>query len=323
MSALLDPVILFFVLGLLAGMVGSKLDVPSAIVRFLSIYLLMAIGLKGGIALAEAGFSQPVLVTLVGAVLLAFAIPLLAHQIIKRLTDPYNAAALAATYGSVSAVTFITANQFLSYAGVSFGGHMTVALVVMETPAVIMGLWLATRARHQLGHTEASAAHAHTPLGMLRECLTDGGQVILLGSLAIGFVVGPSGAEPLLPLISWLFKGLLAIFLLDMGWQVAQHLPNARKQSPWLLLYAVAAPLLHALLAIGFAWATDMQIGDATLLAVLAASASYIVVPAVVRDAIPEASPAVFLGMSLGVTFPFNILIGIPLYYGMASAVLG
>ncbi len=323
MSALLDPVILFFVLGLLAGVIGSKLDVPSAIVRFLSIYLLMAIGLKGGVALNEAGISQPVLLTLAGALVLACIIPLLAYQFVKRLTDPFNAAALAATYGSVSAVTFVTANQYLTHAGVAYGGHMTVALVLMETPAVLMGLWFATRARNRLGMNHSNEQHGHSPLGLLRECLTDGGQVILLGSLAIGYLIGPDGAEPLMPLVTWLFKGLLSIFLLDMGWQVAQHLPHARKQSPWLLIVAIGAPLLHASLAIGFAALTGMSVGDATLLAVLAASASYIVVPAVVRDAIPEANPAVFLGMSLGVTFPFNILLGIPLYYGAASWALG
>lgn len=328
MTALLDPAVLFFVFGLFAGLVRSNLEIPPAISRFLALYLLMALGLKGGLSLAETGLTAEVGLSLGLAVLIASLVPLVGVAVLRCLTTPFNAIALAATYGSVSAVTFITANQFLDRHGVPHGGHMAAAMALMESPAIILAVVMANLARKGVfGPTSArdaqSVPHPGGLLGVLHESFTDGAQLLLLASMAIGTLMGAEGEAAMKPFSADLFKGMLAFFLLDMGLQAARSLPALRGQSVWLLLYAVLAPLCHALVALGLAALCGLTLGDATLLAVLAASASYIAVPAVLREAIPEADPSVYLGLSLGVTFPLNIVIGIPLYHAMAGAVLG
>ena len=333
MQNLLDPAILFFVFGVMAGALRSNLEIPPPIAKFLSLYLLMALGLKGGFALAQSGLTASVAVSLGAAILMAFLVPALGYRLLRNRVSRYDAAAVAASYGSVSAVTFVTAMQYLESAGMVFGGHMAVALVVMESPAIIMAVLLANALRHPRATASAAASPgepppaasiASTPISrILHESFTDGAQLLLLGAMLVGVMTGEAGQAVMQPFSADLFKGMLAFFLLDMGLMVARNFRDARSASPVLLVYAIAAPPLHASIALALAWVLSMPVADAALLMVLSASASYIVVPAVLRYAIPEANPAVYLGLSLGVTFPINILAGIPLYTAVARAVLG
>lgn len=318
MQNFLDPAILFFVFGLLAGALKSNLEIPPPIARFLSLYLLMALGLKGGFALARSGLTAEVAVSLACALLLAVAVPALGYLLLKRLVSRFDAAAIAATYGSVSAVTFITATQYLGNQGVPFGGHMAAAMALMESPAIVMAVVLANLARQR----EGSTAHSHSLKSVLHESLTDGAQLLLIGAMAVGLITGASGEAMMKPFAGDLFKGMLAFFLLDMGLLAARNLGSLRGESPRLLAYALIAPPVHAALALALAWACGLSVGNGALLMVLAASASYIAVPAVVRIAIPEARPALYFGMSLGLTFPLNILVGIPAYTAVAQQVL-
>ena len=344
MQSLLDPAILFFALGVFAGVVRSNLEMPAAISKFLSIYLLVALGLKGGFALAASGLTPSVASSLGLAVLLAVVVPLVGYAVLRRVLSGFNAAAVAATYGSVSAVTFVTATQYLESQHIAYGGYMAAAMALMESPAIILAVMLANALRQR----QAVAATASTPLlrvqpmvamasaggpaigggtaatgkpgphlsvgKILHESFTDGTQLLLLGAMVIGLLTGDAGKAALQPFSGDLFKGMLCLFLLDMGLSTARNLPAVRKQSPWVLAYAVLGPLMHASLALVLAWLLQVPAGDAVLLMVLAASASYIAVPAVVRYAIPEADPSLYVNLSLGVTFPLNILLGIPLY---------
>jgi hypothetical protein len=323
-TSLLDPAVLFFLVGLFAGLVRSNLEIPPAISRFLALYLLMALGLKGGLSLAQTGLTQEVLASLGLAIVLALITPVIGFLVLRRTTTPFNAIAIAATYGSVSAVTFITANQFLDRLGVDHGGYMAAAMAIMESPAVILAVLMANLVRKgQLGGSQgiASAPHPGGLMSTLHESFTDGAQLLLLASMVIGFYMGPEGAAAMKPFSADLFKGMLAFFLLDMGLLAARSMGSLRNQSLFLVVYAVVAPLVHASIAVVLANWAGLTVGDTTLLAVLAASASYIAVPAVLREAIPEADASVYVGLSLGITFPLNILLGIPLYYGMALAI--
>jgi hypothetical protein len=318
-SGFLDPAILFFVFGMAAGLIRSNLEIPPAIARFLSLYLLMALGLKGGFALADSGLTAEVALSLGAAITLAFVIPLAGYALLRRIVSPYDAAALAATYGSVSAVTFITAVQYLDSRGLAFGGHMAAAMALMESPAIIVAVLMANIARRKDGGAASS-----TPLPkILHESLTDGAQLLLLGAMVVGLITGDAGEAAMKPFSVDLFKGMLAFFLLDMGLMAARNMGQLAGRSLWLAVYALAAPLAHAMLALGLGALLGLSPGNTTLLMVLAASASYIAVPAVVRHAIPEASPSLYFGMSLGLTFPFNILVGIPAYSALAHRLLG
>jgi len=319
MQSFSDPAILFFVFGLLAGLMKSNLEIPPSISRFLSLYLLMALGLKGGFALAKSGFTPEVLISLGAALGLAVVIPVLGYLLLRRFLNGFDAAAVAATYGSVSAVTFITATQYLESQGVAVGGHMAAAMALMESPAIVLAVVLANHARQQAA-LAAGAGPANAPLGrILHESLTDGAQLLLLGAMVIGLITGEAGQAAMAPFSVALFKGMLAFFLLDMGLLAARNIGKLKGQSAWLLAYAVLGPLVHAGLALGLGWLLGMSVGNVALLMVLAASASYIAVPAVIRHAIPEANPSLYFGMSLGLTFPFNILLGIPLYLYVAQ----
>ncbi|MFN9473197.1 sodium-dependent bicarbonate transport family permease [Acidovorax sp.] len=329
MNILLDPAILFFVLGVSAGLLRSNLEVPPALSRFLSLYLLMALGLKGGFALSQTGLTPAVLAALGCAVLLAIVIPVLDWQFLKRVLPPLDAISVAATYGSVSAVTFVTAAHVLESQGTPGGGYMAAAMALMESPAIVMALVGAQlmRSRGIVGCGSGGAAlimgGSRPPLSsVLREALTDGGTILLVGALFVGLVSGPTGAKAMQPFTGDLFKGLLAFFLLDMGLLVARQMVGLRSLPRSLFAYAVIGPVAHAALALFLARFAGVEVQDATLLAVLAASASYIAVPAVLRHAVPEARPAVYIGLSLGVTFPFNLLVVIPLYQWMANATI-
>lgn len=333
MQNLLDPAILFFAFGVLAGALRSNLEVPPQIAKFLSLYLLMALGLKGGFALAKSGMTPEIALSLGAAILMAFLIPTIGYAFLKNRVSRYDAAAIAASYGSVSAVTFVTAMQYLESSGLTFGGHMAVAMVLMESPAIIMAVLLANTLRQTASmHVSALSAGA-TALGtpaaqdfkigkILHESFTDGAHLLLLGAMAVGFISGESGKAMMQPFSGDLFKGMLAFFLLDMGLMVARNFQDARKASPVLIAYAALGPVVHAGLALALAWALSLPVVDSALLMVLSASASYIVVPAVLRYAIPEANPSLYFGLSLGVTFPLNILFGIPAYVSLAQTVL-
>ncbi|GAA5165186.1 sodium-dependent bicarbonate transport family permease [Viridibacterium curvum] len=321
MKPLLDPAILFFVFGLLAGAIRSNLEIPAQISRFLSLYLLMALGLKGGFALSASGLTAEVAISLSLALLLAVVVPAAGYMVLRRFVSGFDAAAIAATYGSVSAVTFITAVQHLESSGTPYGGHMAAAMALMESPAIIMAVFLANHVR-SLGAGGQATTGNLSLRKLLHESLTDGAQLLLLGAMVVGFVSGESGRQAMQPFSGDLFKGMLSFFLLDMGLLAARNMGKLRGQPPFLLAYAVLGPLVHASLALLLAWLAGLESGNAALLMVLAASASYIAVPAVVRHAIPEASPSLYFGMSLGLTFPLNILLGIPLYTSIASRLL-
>jgi hypothetical protein len=333
MTNFTDPAILFFVFGIVAGSLKSNLEIPPPISRFLSLYLLMALGLKGGFALAQSGLTPGVLVDLGAALTMAFSVPLIGYMVLRRILSGFDAAAVAATYGSVSAVTFITASQYLDNQGVAFGGHMAAAMALMESPAIVFAVVMANHVRRRMNspvgtnwteRDDRSHPGSNAPLGkILHEALTDGAQLLLIGAMLIGWVTGEAGQLAMKPFSVDLFKGMLAFFLLDMGLLAARNMGQLKGQSPWLVVYAVLGPLVHAGLALCLAWALSMPAGHGALLMVLSASASYIAVPAVIRHAIPEASPSLYFGMSLGLTFPFNILLGIPLYLLAAQMVLG
>lgn len=319
MSNFTDPAILFFLLGIFSGLLKSNLEIPAQVSRFLSLYLLMALGLKGGFALHESGFNAQVLGGLGSALVLAVVVPLISYPILKRCISAFDAAAIAATYGSVSAVTFITAVQYLEKSEIAYGGHMAAAMALMESPAIILAVLFANMARKQAG-TQQQQAPAGKGFGhLLHESFTEGAQLLLLGAMLIGFLSGDAGKAAMQPFTGDLFKGMLAFFLLDMGLTTAKHLPQLKTVSKWMIAYAVVAPATHAAMAWGLASLTGASTGDAALLMVLAASASYIAVPAVVRYAIPEANPSLYVGLSLGITFPLNILIGIPVYVQWAA----
>ena len=358
---LTDPAVLFFFLGVVIGLIRSNLEIPPAIAKFFSLYLLMALGFKGGQALAEAGLSGEAVKVIGAAIVLALVIPAVWFLFLRRRVDAFDAAAIAATYGSVSAVTFVTASQFIASRGDAAGGHMTVALVLMESPVIIMAVLLATWVRSRLsaptepapapsevpslastdagtlvpeaahpagqrGPEETGHEHQGTPLSIkevLREAFTDGAHLLLIGSMVIGAVTGDTGGAAMDPFVNGIFKGVLAFFLLEMGLLVARQLREVKGVGPFLVGFGAIVPFVNAALALGIGWALRLSVGDLTLLAVLAASGSYIVVPAVIRYAIPEARPSRYFTLALGITFPINVAIGIPLYYAIASAIGG
>ena len=334
MHNLLDPAILFFVFGVLAGSVKSNLEIPPAISRFLSLYLLMALGLKGGFALSHSGLTAHVGVSLAAAITLAIGIPYLGYTLLRRFVSGFDAAAVAATYGSVSAVTFVTAVQYLDNQQIAYGGHMAAAMALMESPAIIMAVVFANALRQKPATQTVSVGGGAVALSgppskpgvsigkVLHESFTDGAQLLLLGAMVVGLITGDAGRAAMQPFAGDLFKGMLSFFLLDMGLMAARNLPQVKGKSPVLMAYAALGPIVHAGLALAMAWLLNLPAGDGALLMVLAASASYIAVPAVLRYALPEANPSLYFGLSLGVTFPLNILFGIPAYVALAQAVL-
>ncbi len=322
MTNFLDPAILFFIFGVFAGSVKSNLEIPPQISRFLSLYLLMALGLKGGFALHKSGFTSEIALSLGLAIFLAVIIPIIGYWILRKRLSAFDAAAIAATYGSVSAVTFITATQYLDQFDIVYGGHMAAAMALMESPAIILAIVLANKARASMSSDPTSK---HQPAGIskvLHESFTDGAQLLLLGSMAVALISGDSGHKLMAPFSIDLFKGMLAFFLLDMGLMAARNFKGLKGKPPITLLYAIGSPLSHALLALVFCKLIGLPLGNTILLMVLASSASYIAVPAVLRHALPEVNPALYMGMSLGITFPFNIILGIPLYTLIASQLL-
>ena len=322
MTNFLDPAILFFIFGVFAGCVKSNLEIPPQISRFLSLYLLMALGLKGGFALHKSGFTSEIGFSLGLALLLATVTPLIGYAILRRKLSTFDAAAIAATYGSVSAVTFITATQYLDQFNIAYGGHMAAAMALMESPAIILAIVLANKARASQSTTNSQGHPATGISKVLHESFTDGAQLLLLGSMLVGLVSGDAGQKLMAPFSIDLFKGMLAFFLLDMGLMAARNFKGLKGKPSLTILYAIGSPLMHALLALVLCKLVDLPLGNTILLMVLASSASYIAVPAVLRHALPEVNPALYMGMSLGITFPFNIILGIPLYTLIAKQFL-
>lgn len=314
---LLSPMILFFLLGLAAGLARSNLAIPEQISKFLAVYLILAIGFKGGVALASAGEGVQVFTAMLLAAVLSAVLPLLAYGLLRLWTsaDQPNAAAIAAHYGSVSVVTFVAGTAFLHQRGETFEGYLVAMLAMMEMPAVIVGILLARRsARTQSRDSTAGSS----PRQVLHEAVLSGSVVLLLGSLVIGWLTGSNGMKALEPFIDQPFKGVLSLFLLDMGILTAQRLLAARGIEPRLLLFGIYMPLLGAATGLLAGSLIGLSAGGIMLVGVLTASASYIVVPAAVRLAIPQADPAQYMTLSLGVTFPFNVVLGIPIYYAAA-----
>ena len=307
--------VLAFALGFFAALLGSDLNVPEAIGKGLALYLMFAIGFKGGVAVAQTGLDVGLLIAASAGVALSFAIPFVAFALLRTTTrlDRPTAAAVSAHYGSISIVTFLAASEFLRQAGASYAGYMVAVVALMETPAIISGLWLAR------DKTQAQKQRA----GLWREILLNGSVVLLLGAFVIGLVTGEAGEAALKPFVGDLFKGVLCIFLLDMGILAARGLKSAPPLGAALLAFGFYMPMLAAALALLVAAVLQLESSTAAVLMVLAASASYIAVPAAMRLALPKANPAVYLTLSLGLTFPFNVVVGIPLYYAAATWILG
>ena len=304
----MDPVIFFFLLGLVAGLAKSELRLPPAIYELLSILLLLTIGLKGGIELAQQPVGsilpQAMAVLVMGLVLPLFMFPVL--RFAGRLDRP-NAASMAAHYGSVSVATYAVGVAYLDAIGVSFEAHLPLFLVILEIPAIVIGIVLA----RGIGRDTNWGRLGH-------EIFLGKSIVLLIGGLLIGWAAGPEGIKPLEPLFFDSFKGVLALFLLEMGLIAASQARALRERGLLLLTFGALAPVPLAVCGALLGWATGLSVGGTTMLAVLAGSASYIAAPAAIRIAVPEANPALSLTASLGVTFPFNIFIGIPLYLGIA-----
>ncbi|MFY9269770.1 MAG: sodium-dependent bicarbonate transport family permease [Candidatus Manganitrophaceae bacterium] len=311
-SNLLSPVVLFFALGWMARVLKSDLDLPEEMVRGMSYYLMASIGLKGGIELAHEGWTLKVLFACLGGAFLGLILPVVAFAILRYLgkLNVMDAASIAAHYGSVSAVTFLTASAFLTRQGYTFEGYTITMMAVMESPAIAMGLLLARFFDPAHGESENG-----TPIGeIVREALFNGSVVVLVGAMVIGAVTGEHGAEAVGPFFFTLFKGVLCLFLLHMGIEAARRFAEFRQVGLFLTGFGIVMPLVGGAIGITLAWILGFSVGGTVLVAILGASASYIAVPAAMHIALPQANPSYSMTLALGITFPFNVIIGIPLY---------
>lgn len=308
---LLAPTILFFVLGLLAAFAKSDLSIPEGAAKVMSIYLLLAIGFKGGAAVSQSGVDAQLVASLIGGIVLSFVLPFVAYGLLRGMTrlDPMNAAAVAGHYGSISIVTFVTAASLLEARGIASEGYIVAVAAVMEVPAIMSALWMVARQR---GGSVLNAKMLHHILG-------NGSIVLLIGSFAIGAITGQKGLEDLHPFIGVPFTGVLAVFLLDMGLSAGKSiLRNRRDLSPNLFAFGCMMPLIASVFGLAVAKVVGLSEGGTFLMMVLSASASYIAVPAAMRLALPEAKSGIYLSLALGITFPFNLTIGLPIYYALA-----
>jgi uncharacterized protein len=306
-----EPVVLFFVLGVVAGLLRSDLKIPSSIYEALSIFILLSIGLKGGVELAKHPVGDLVvdgfIIVLIGAI-----IPLIAFPVLRYLghLNRADSASIAAHYGSVSVVTFSVGIALLSQEDLKFEGFMIVFLVLLEIPALVIGVILA---RHGQGKVRWGK--------LFHEVFFGKSIYLLVGGMVIGWIAGPEGIKPLDMLFFDLFKGVLALFLLEMGLVASSRIADLRANGLFLVLFGMGMPLFSASLGVLTGWILGLSVGGSFLLATLYASASYIAAPAAMRIAVPEANPALSIGASLGMTFPFNIFVGIPIYLWMAHAI--
>lgn len=309
-TTILNPGVLFFILGFVAIMLNSNLKIPEPVVTFVSIYLMLSIGFKGGISLHESTlFGDGILI--IGIILLMSAlVPVYSYFLLRKRLGVADAAAIGATYGSNSTLTYITAAGFLTSIGAPYAGYMTVALVVMETPAIIFAIIMAQLSLRGSGKKNTGE--------VIREALTDGTLLVLVGSMIIGYILTALGTEesPLSAFIGGdMFTGMLVFFLLYMGTLVGKKFKEIDSFSPVLIAFAIIAPIFNGVVAVVISKVLGFEHGDALLLTILCASSSYIVAPAILKDALPEANPAKYLTMSMGITFPLNIIFGIPLYW--------
>lgn len=322
---LLAPIPLAFGLGLLARMVRSELALPKDLYTSLSIYLLLALGLKGGVELSHtslATIAGPAAVTL----LLGVVTPLIAYAVLRYLGrfDVANAAGIAAHYGSVSAVTFIAAQQFVERMGHPAEGFMPTLLVLLESPGIQIALAIGaiSRARSLAASAPKAGAHVASPLATaLHEILTGRTMILLVGGLVIGYLMGTTGWGAVSPFFDAGFKGALMLFILEMGIVAGSRLEDLKQVGPFLLGFGVLVPLLHGVLGVLLGHAAGLSVGGATVLGTMAASASYIAAPPAVRLTLPEANPTFSLTASLAITFPFNVVLGIPIYYQLSAAI--
>ncbi len=309
-STILNPAVLFFFLGILAVLARSDLEIPQSISKLMSLYLLLAIGFKGGVELSHSSLGAEIGLTLLAAVAMSALVPVYTFFVLRRMVPVHDAAAIAATYGSISAVTFITAIGFLQSLDIGSSGYLVAAMALMESPAIIVGLVLF---RFFIADKDAEAGEF--PWGrVIREACFNGSVFLILGSLLIGLVTTDAHAASLAPFTEELFKGVLTLFLLDMGLIAGRRLAALREAGAQLVLFALLIPLVNAGLGIALTVLLGLGIGDALLFTVLCASASYIAVPAAMRLSIPQANASLYVTLSLAVTFPFNIVIGLPLY---------
>jgi uncharacterized protein len=307
-SNLTNPTLLFFVLGIFAAIVKSDLEVPSGSVKFISLYLLFAIGFKGGQELSHSPFTAEIVYSLLFGLTVASLIPLYTFFILKRRMSISDAAAVAATYGSVSAVTFVAATSFLESQQIIYGGHMVAVMALMESPAIIVGVILMMR-------YEKDSENSINLSGVIRHSFTNGSVLMILGSLFIGLIADTKQAEGIKPFTTDIFKGFLAIFLLEMGMVTARRFSAFRKYGWFATLFSFLVPLINgSLVALLSQFFTD-SVGNRFIFAILAASASYIAVPAAMRLAAPKSDPGLYIPMALGITFPFNITMGMPIFF--------
>lgn len=306
-----NPTLLFFLLGVFAKFVKSDLEIPKASKAFLALYLLFSIGFNGGTELAHSGITVEILKLLLFGFTLAIIIPIYSFYILRTKLSPSDAGAISASYGSVSAVTFVTAVAFLEMNHIYFGGEMVAVMASMEFPAIIMGVIL----------INLGSANNHSSSGSiewkpaLKHSLTNGSVLMIFGSLLIGFLSDESQSEGIKHFTSDIFKGFLAIFLLDMGMLAAERFSSFRKQGWFLISFGVFIPLINGITVAYISQFITMELGNRLIFAILAASASYIAVPAAMRIVAPKADPGIYIPMALGLTFPFNISIGLPLYF--------
>jgi uncharacterized protein len=316
LSNILNPPVMFFFLGMLAVAVQSDLEIPNPLPKLFSLYLLIAIGFKGGHELYESGLSTEVVTTLAVAVLMASIVPVYSFFILRLKLDEFNAAAIAATYGSISAVTFITASALLDKLHIVYGGHMVAALALMESPAIVVGLILVRvfGSKKEIGDDETSSSESGWG-AVLHEAFLNGSVLLLIGSVVVGVVSGKEGWGKLHLFVEKdIFYGALMFFLLDMGLVAARRIRDLKQTGFFLIGFAILMPIGNAVIGILLAKLVGMGPGNALLFAVLCASASYIAVPAAMRMTVPEANPSLYVSMALAITFPFNIIIGIPMY---------
>ncbi len=311
-SNVTNPAFLFFILGIIAVKLKSDLEIPEGSSKFISLYLLFAIGFKGGQELSHSHFTIEILWSVLFGVLIACTIPLYTFFILKRKLRIEDAGAVAATYGSVSAVTFVTAISFLEIQKVSFGGHMVAVMALMEAPAIIIGVIL-IRIYGEKEENSPKLRH------IISHSFTNGSVLLILGSLIIGLLSNEQQAQGIKPFTTDIYKGFLAIFLLDMGIISGRKLSDFFKIGWFTAIFAIVIPLINGSIIAVLSGLVTPDIGNRFLLAILAASASYIAVPAAMKIAVPKANPGIFLPMALAVTFPFNITFGMPIYLSIIT----
>ena len=308
---LTNPALLFFILGIIAVQFKSDLEIPENSSKFISIYLLLSIGFKGGQELSHSGINLETLMSMGLGLFLAIAIPLCSFFILKRKLSVENAGAIAASYGSVSAVTFVTATSFLDFEAVQFNGHMIAVMALMEAPAIIVGVLL-------INYFKRSSKSDRSPISnILWHSVTNGSVLLILGSLVIGYMASAEQAEGIRPFTTDIFKGFLAVFLLDMGITSGRQLSSIINKGLYPFIFSSIMPFINGLIALLISMQITSEPGNQLLFAILGASASYIAVPAAMKQAIPEANPGLYLPMALGITFPINVMIGIPFYYSI------